>query len=93
MHSFGLFLFTIFNLAIGIIFLLWPTNVIHYIFGRPSRKISKSITDAKYVPINIEFLRLADEDPEMLNDKYPASILVIRIIGIISLLIFIVLLC
>ena len=93
MHGLGLYLFTIFNLAIGIIFLVWPSMVIHYIFGRPSRKIHKSIADAKFIPININFLRLADEDPEMLNDKYPASILVIRIIGIISLLIFIVLLC
>ncbi len=89
-----LFCFGIVLLVIGIAFSVWPSYMIHLIYGIPGSTFLRSFRDSKVVPkINSEFMRLADEDPDMLMDKFPISIVIFRLIGIISMFIFIMLLC
>ena len=94
MRIIGLFLFAVLLLVIGVGCSLWPSQVIHMIYGRSRSIYPESFLDSKIAPkTSKEFMRTASEDPEMLNEKFPAAIIVIRLIGVMSMFMFLVLIC
>ena len=94
MRIIGLFLFAVLLLVVGVGCSLWPSQVIHMIYGRSRSIYPESFLDSKIAPkTSKEFMRTASEDPEMLKEKFLAAIVVIRLIGILSMIMFVILIC
>ena len=93
MNQWVLLLFAFSQLFVGATCILYPTKVIHILYGRSNTKERPEINQSiprfgSYTDKFNEFLRLASEDPDLLNDRFPGYINIIRSIGFVALVIF-----